>query len=152
MVCSILDGSRVRIDVTVGGLLLVLLMGGRGDGVGCALAGGLLGRRKRRRRGRERCRASGGRVARRARDRRLRDLERVHRCWPQKGAVVLSLCSALAKLVLTCHVPPTCLSLPIHNNSTIIVIYPWLLQLCSLRYSVEDVIKFGMRDLISQCK
>ena len=34
MVCSILDGSRVRIDVTVRGLLLLVLrMGRRGDGV-----------------------------------------------------------------------------------------------------------------------
>jgi len=80
MVCSILDGGRVRIDVTVRGLLLLLLvlwMRGRGDGVRCALARRLLLGGKRR--GRERCRASDIGVARRARDRRVRDLERVHR-------------------------------------------------------------------------
>ncbi len=43
MICSILDGGRVRIYVTVRELLLLLLvlwMGGRSDRVGCAVAVG----------------------------------------------------------------------------------------------------------------
>jgi hypothetical protein len=70
MVCSILDGSRVRIDVTVWGLLLLVLwMRRRSDRVRCTLASGLLGRGKRRRSWSERSGTrSGGRVARRARD------------------------------------------------------------------------------------
>ena len=84
MVCSILDGGRMRIYVTVR-LLLVLLMRWRSDGMRCTLARRLRGRRSRSRRGNEGCRASCGGVARRARDRQLRDLERVHRCWAQKA-------------------------------------------------------------------